>query len=96
MSTLKLFSKIVSLDMTLTLVRGSGQLSTLALRLASLSFSDQLEIETALPEIETDLPEIATALSEIETDLPEIKTLCLKLRPNCLKSRITNINLMKD
>ena len=68
LTTLKVFiSKMVSLGMVFTLVRGPGLLTALATRLAPLlSFSDQLEIEIALSEIETALP-------EIETDMPEIE-----------------------
>ena len=55
------------LGMALTVVRGLGQLSALAPRLASIIlFSDILEIETALPKNKTALPEIKTALLEIE------------------------------
>ena len=54
---------MASLGMALALVRDTGQLSTLAPRLAPLlSFSDLLEIETALSEIQTDLPVNETAL----------------------------------
>ena len=64
---------MASLSMTLTLVRGLGQLSALTLRLAPLlSFSDLLEIETVLPEIETAL-ENETTLPEFKTALPKSK-----------------------
>ena len=65
-SEIKVFiSKMVSLGMAFTLVRGPGLLTALATRLAPLlSFSELLEIEIALSEIETALP-------EIETDMPD-------------------------
>ena len=62
--------------MALTLVWGLGhQLSVLAPRLAPISsFSDLLEIETALLEIETTLTEIETILTKIETAMHEAET----------------------
>ena len=58
---------MASLCMALTLIRGLGQLSALAPRLAPiLLFSDLLEIKIALPEIKTALLEIENALPETE------------------------------
>ena len=73
-------SAMVFLGMALTLVRGFGQLSTLAPRLApTLILSDLLEMKTTLPEIKAALLEIEATVPAIEPALPEIEILSYKV-----------------
>lgn len=87
-----------SLCMTLTMVRGTGQLQALTQALAHIflfpnchkSRLRHKKIETKLLQIETDPPQIDTELPQIETEMLQIKTFFF---PNRHKSRQHRCNL---